>query len=272
MALQSLRIATAIAGASLVLALPATGFAAGSVGVSVSPSRLTIPGGTEQTLTISNPTGRTAVIRVGLGNYDILRNGRVVIDPARTPGRSARKWLRAKPRTLTLGPGERGRVRVAALPNRVAAPGDHQALVLMSSGGRRQGRLAVQARVGVPVQVRVGGALRRNLKVHRLSLAKAGRRRVFRIGVSNRGNLNERLPAGRVKVELRRRGRVVAKLTARRRELLPGRSGVITVPYRGRLRGRVTAVAIVRPASATETGPGVVAVPRPVRRAARVRL
>jgi hypothetical protein len=70
---------------------------------------------------------------------------------------------------------------------------------------------------------------------------RAGRFRLLEPALANLGNVTETLQRGRLHVTLRRGSRVVARLLAASRELLPRTAGLAQVRYRGRVRGRVTA-------------------------------
>ena len=92
------------------------------------------------------------------------------------------------------------RHRLVAAPDR-ALPGDHAALVLLTTAPSRATGIAVRLRVGVVVLVRVAGRI-----VHRLELGSLeARRRVLVATVVNRGNVAE---LSRVRISLSRRGHV----------------------------------------------------------------
>jgi hypothetical protein len=241
-----------------LLALPAAASAAPQINVSVNPGTLNFTGAGQRTLTVTNAGDVASTIDVGLGNYSIAPDGRVLVDPKLEPGRSAKRWLSVSPSRISLDPRESRTVTVTARPPHIAAPGDHHALVLLTGvadGG--SGGVQVRARVGIGTLVRVPGALRRYFQVHRLRVHRAGSMKVFRLGVTNKGNVNERLERGRVTVSLYRNGRRVLRASSRTRSLLPGTSGIISIPYTGRLRGSFRAVATVRPASPAFAGVGI---------------
>jgi hypothetical protein len=159
-------------------------------------------------------------------------------------------WLTLTPRRLLVAPGGTATLTVSSsVPSR-AAPGDHAALVLLSSRGPA-GTVAVLMRLGVVVDVRVPGAVVRHLVLRALRVRRQGRLRVLELALANRGNVTELLQRGRVSVTLDRRRRVLARLVAAPRELLPHTSGLAEIRYRGRLRGRLFAHVLVYPA-----GPG----------------
>jgi hypothetical protein len=60
--------------------------------------------------------------------------------------------------------------------------------------------------------------------------------------VANNGNVSELLRSGRLKVTLRRRGRLLAVLRSLGQELLPHTTGIVDFRYRGKVHGRVTVV------------------------------
>jgi hypothetical protein len=108
----------------------------------------------------------------------------------------------------------------------------------------------------------VPGRIVRHLTLGGLSVQRRGNARLLLVPIANRGNVTVQL-RGRVTALLLRRGRQLARLSPRaRRALLPGARTVLTLHYRGRVRGPVTAVVQVR------LGPGI----RVVERRYRIRL
>jgi hypothetical protein len=105
----------------------------------------------------------------------------------------------------------------------------------------------VRLRVGVVVIVRVPGRIVHRLEPRSLTARRRGGRWLLELRLVNRGNVAERLGAGRLHVELFRRGRVVARLRARRQELLPHSAGVAEFVYRGRAHGVLVARIELRP-------------------------
>ena len=152
--------------------------------------------------------------------------------------------------------GSSGTVGVQARNPGIVAPGDYYSLLLLSMRAPSRGPVPITLTVGAPIIVRVPGELRRSARVGRLRLKRSGTRRVFRLPISNRGNINEELRRGYVRIDLRRGRRVVGRLAAGPRNILPGVTGVIAIPYRGGLRGRVEATATVRFAPRALAGPG----------------
>jgi hypothetical protein len=254
-----MKILTASLALGLVaVGVPAAAAAAPQINVSVNPGTLSFPGAGQQRLTVTNAGDVASTIDVGVGNYSITPEGRVQIDPRLEPARSAMRWLTVSPARLSLDPRESQVVTVTAKPPHIAAPGDHHALVLLTgvADGAR-GDVQVRARVGVGTLVRIPGQLRRYFQVHNLRVHRSGPLKVFRLGVTNKGNVNERLNRGQVSVTLYRNGRRVLKVTSRTRSLLPGTSGIISMPYTGSLTGTFRAVATVRPMSPTFAGVGI---------------
>jgi hypothetical protein len=133
---------------------------------------------------------------------------------------------------------------VSRLPAR-AEPGDHDALLLLTTRRRAQDGVAVRMRLGVVVVVRAPGTVVRRLGLGAMRATrarKAGRRGlVLELLVVNRGNVSESIEPRHAVVSLLRRGRRIARLTARPQELRPRTQGIFQFRYRGRARGRVTA-------------------------------
>jgi hypothetical protein len=160
-----------------------------------------------------------------------------------------------------LRPGASAGVTVVArLPRRVE-PGDHDAIVLLTSRPQRQGGIAVRMRLGVVVVVRAPGRVVHNLGLRQLRVRRLRHARLLELVVVNRGNVTESLARGRIAVTLWQRGAPRGRLRAAPRALRPGTTGIVQLPYGPRLRGWATARASVA------VGKG-----RVVRRSFRVRL
>ena len=197
-----------------------------------------------------------------------LRNGgaeRIVVEATRRPLGSqpaAKAWLQITPARVVLRSRESATLTLRASPPRRAEPGEHRALVLLTTRPLRGGRVKVQVRLGVRVKVVVRGRIVHDAVLGDLRLRRSRNARFMFVSVTNRGNVTVPL-RGRVTAALLRRGHRLAQLTPRgRRAILPGARAVLTLRYGGRVRGLLTAVIRIR------LGPGV----RAVERRYRVRL
>jgi hypothetical protein len=264
-----LNIATAaVLAAAVAFALaPSRGAA-----ISVSPSQARIGPGEGQSFLVGTDLSERTEVSARLADFVPSATGSVRIDPPRRPARSATPWLSLSASRLVIDGGASGTVGVQARNPGIVAPGDYYSLLLLSMRAPSRGPVPITLTVGAPIIVRVPGELRRSASVGQLRLKRSGTRRVFRLPISNRGNINEELRRGYVRIDLRRGGRVVGRLAASPRNILPGVTGVIAIPYRGELRGRVAATATVRFASRALAGPGAVTPPRTAVRRATVRL
>src|SRR5439155_5354129 len=175
--------------------------------------------------------------------------GRPRIVPRAGTARVATSWLTVRPRRLALRAGQSGWLTVSSAVPRVAQPGDHDALVLLTTRVPHGARVAVRMRLGIVVVVRVPGAIVRRLELRRLRVRRAGRIRVLDLFVANRGNVTEELARRRVRLSLLRHGRVLVRLRPKERELVPRTTGIEQFRYGGPVRGRVTAVAEITSAS-----------------------
>jgi len=155
----------------------------------------------------------------------------------RVVARTRPAWLRISPRRLRLAPHETGTVLVTATR---AEPGDHPALLLLRTQPLVRGGVAVRMQIGVLVVLRAPGRIVHDLHPTRVR----ARAHTLQIAIVNRGNVTEEL--ARLPVVLSRRGRVVARLRLRPRELLPHGSGIVEVPLPRRLRGAVTVAVLGR--------------------------
>jgi hypothetical protein len=223
-----------LAAAALALG-PGASAARPPVSLSVSPARVALSSGTLQTIRVSNVGARAALVAVSTAGFALDMRGRARIVRQR-PGSS---WLALRPRRLALPPGATASLAVTALQPPGARPGDHDALVLLTSAATGVAGVAVRMRIGVVVAVRVPGTVVRRLEVRSLRVRRPG---LLELSVANRGNVTERLPSARLRISLRRGGRLLARLRPAARELLPRSRGLAELRYPGRLRGRVTAV------------------------------
>ena len=263
----------ALGAASGMTAAAEAPAAPGRLGLSVSPAPLTVLPRHEDTLSVANRGEQPVNLQLTVGDYTLGPDGRPLFGPGVNSRRSARTWLRLDPRQLRLEAGQRVNVQVSAVPPRSATPGDHNAIVLVTTGAQAApGRFAVRHRIGVGVLVRVPGPIMRRLAIGRLIIRRSGKRDVLRLNIRNLGNINERLATGQVSVQLRRGGRVLATFRPRPRSLLPGTAGDVIAARAGHRRGRYTAVIRLRFASAAQAGPSVSSAPATLVRRVRVRL
>jgi hypothetical protein len=174
--------------------------------------------------------GRPRIIGRGLGRLDSWAS------------RNAATWLAVRPRRLLLAPGDRASLVVSASVPRRAEPGDHQALLLLTTRPVRRAGVSVRMRVGVAVVVRAPGAVVRKLALLRLRVRPARRARVLDLWVANGGNVSETIAGDCLRLRLLRRGRAIASLRPAPRRLLPRTRGIVEFRYLGPLRGPVTAV------------------------------
>ena len=241
LALAACLLAPASAGASTARPL---------VSLTASPAHVMLLGSTRATIRVTNSGRGPAVVDTGRAAFALDLRGRPRIVPGARTARVAASWLTVRPRRLALRAGESASLVVSAALPQGAQPGDHDALVLLTTRAPHGARVAVRMRLGIIVAVRVPGAIVRRLELRRLRVRRAGRVRVLELFVANRGNVTEVLERDRVKVTLRRHGRVLARLRPRKRQLLPLTTGIEQFRYRGPVRGRVTALAEIAPAPA----------------------
>jgi hypothetical protein len=241
-----------------------------TLGISASPTLLYLQGTGRSTIKVANIARKSTTVTVGTGNYTISSDGHVKVDPKVSPNRTARAWLTVKPKRLRLAAGASTYVTVTSHPPRRAETGDHNALVLLTAGGKK-GQVGVQTRLGIGVLVRTPGTVERKLVVRKVRVKRKAKTRYINVVVRNAGNINERVPKGRLTVTLKRGSRTVKTLRAPFFELLPKMRVHTTIRYRGRLHGRVTAVVRIRPERGVASGPRAPDL-SPVERTFRIRL
>jgi hypothetical protein len=248
---------------ALALAAFATGAGVGdassvpSIQLAASPARVLLVNSGTTTVEVTNGSGRAVEVAAAPLDYDIGRNGRVVVAPRKQPVGSARTWLQVSPSQAEIPPGHSAEFRLTATVPAGQAVGDHHALLAFTTQPVGTGRIGIRTRLGVSVVVRVPGALRR-----RMSITKARiRGRWLRIGVRNSGNVIERFPPSRIAVQLRR-GASARLVRSRALILLPGREGMAAVRLPRSARGRYRAIVRLTPARADPGTPSAHSVAR----------
>ncbi|HLX31218.1 MAG TPA: hypothetical protein VKR79_00480 [Gaiellaceae bacterium] len=231
---------TRVAVAALLVAgaVFAPSAAGAGVGLVVSPLRLALAGGSSATITVRNPTVRPLVVRVGRAGFARSLRGRPRVLAAH---RGAAPWLRLRPRRLRLAPGGVATLHVRVRPPAAAGPGDHPALILLTTQPPGTQRVRILLRVGVEVLVRVPGPTVRRLEPRGLTVRRRGTTRLLELRLVNGGNLTQRLDRRSAPLVLVRDGDPVAKLRPRNLELLPHSAGIAEFVYRGRIRGVLVA-------------------------------
>jgi hypothetical protein len=194
-------------------------------------------------ITVRNPSRRTLRVDVSRAGFTRSLRGK----PRVRSARGAATWLRLRPLRFRLAPGAKKTLHVAAVPSRRAAPGDHPALVLLTTRPLGVKHVRVRLRVGVVVDLRLRGRILRRLDARALTVRRSGPLRLLDLRLVNRGNAIERLARDGLRVSLLRNGRKLATLRPRSRELLPHSAGIAVFAYHGRVRGAVVAKVELRP-------------------------
>ena len=220
------------------------GAAAGrGIALSASPLRLTLRGPSTAAIVVRNPGRRALLVDVSRAGFTRSLRGKPQVRPAG----SAATWLRLRPSRFRLAPRAKATLHVVAAPSRRATPGDHPAVVLLTTRPLGVKHVRVRLRVGVIVDLRVRGRIVRRLDARALKVRRDGPTRVLELHLRNRGNVTERLGPDGLRLSLLRGGRKLASLRPAPRELLPHSAGIAAFTYRGRLRGTVLARVELRP-------------------------
>lgn len=231
---------------ALALAFPTGGpAAAGSApGLSVWPVRLALAPGATALVHVANGGRRAAAVEMSVAGFalDLRGTPRIVSSSGGT------RLLAVRPRRLVVARGATAVFEVRAGRSSRLTPGDHPALVLLSARSAGGTGIGVRVRIGLTAEVRVAGELRRRVELRALR----PRGRVLGLLVANRGNVAERIGRGAIVLRLYRRGRRVALLRGRPRDLLPGTRGLVEFVLPRRLHGRVRAVVTARLPGARE--------------------
>jgi hypothetical protein len=214
-----------------------------TVALSASPLRLTLRGPSNAAIVVRNPGRRALLVDVSRAGFTRSLRGK----PRVRPARGAATWLRLNPRRFRLAPRAKTTLHVVAAPSRRAAPGDHPAVVLLTTRPLGVKHVRVRLRVGVIVDLRVRGRIVRRLDARALKVRRDGPACLLELRLGNRGNVTERLGSDGLRLSLLRGGRKLASLRPAPRELLPHSTGIASFTYRGRLRGAVLARVELRP-------------------------
>jgi len=228
---------SSLASLALVPAGAGTSAAPPPIGLTAAPARVLIEGSGNAAVRVSNYGATAVVVDVARAGFSLDMRGRPRV-LQRGDGRTAVGWIAMRPRKLVLRPRETRAVTVAATPSPRAEPGDHDALLLLTTRPRRRGSVAVRMRVGVVVVVRVPGKIVHRLELRALRLTRvAARARTLELLVLNRGNVTEQLRP--IHASFERGGRVDRTSLPRPRQLRPHTRGILQLVYRGSLRGAV---------------------------------
>jgi hypothetical protein len=229
----------ALAVLVLVPASAGAGTTRPPLGLTANPAHVRLTGSSRAMVRVTNPGSDAVVVDVARAGYALDLRGRPKI-VMRSAARTATTWLAVRPARFVLRPGGTRAVEVTARVPRRVEPGDHDALLLLTTRPRRSAGVAVRMRLGIVVVVRAPGRVVRRLALGGLRVRPAGGTRVLELRVANRGNVTETLGRGRTRVTLSR-GATRVRLGAVARELRPGTRGVLQLTYRGRLRGWLSA-------------------------------
>jgi len=233
---------------ALVLALVPASAGAGAGGSPVAlvavPAHLTLDGSARASVRVTNSGTKSVEVVASRAGFALDLRGRPLI--ARSNGaRSAAQWLTFRPGRFTLSPRSSLALVVSAKLPRRAEPGDHDALVLLTSRPFRNARVALRIRMGVVVVVRAPGKVVRRLELRALRVARRRHGRVLELAVANRGNVTESLRRAVAVISRGRSGRHIATLVARSRELRPRTRGIVEFRLRDGLRGWMTARVVI---------------------------
>jgi hypothetical protein len=234
-------IALALAAASLLA--PASAGAGGvrsPLALAASPARVRLVGTASRTVRVTNWGTSKVVADVGTAGFALGLRGRPHI--VRRPAGSIRaaSWLVVRPRRVVLPSGRTVALTVSSSVPRRAEPGDHPALVLVTTRPRAHARIGVRMEIGIVVVVRVPGSVVHRLSLRGLSVGRRGTKGMLELGIVNLGNVTERIGPSRLRVRVLQGGRLVGRGRPARRELLPRSRGIDEIAYRGRATGPVT--------------------------------
>jgi hypothetical protein len=243
---RSFSFAAVVLLSALVPASAGAGAAAPLAALTASPAHVTLLPNSSATIRVTNAGLLTVVADVTATGFALSPRGEPKVLAAQS-----RTWIEVRPARLTLAPGERASVDVASALPSGAPPGDHPAVVLVTTRPGAGDAVAVRMRLGVAVVVRVPGRIVHRLELGPLRVVGSGRDRALRVVVANNGNAVEWLRRGRVEVSLFSHRRLTARLRTQARELLPHARGVFELRCPHTAAGWTTARATLRTRTAT---------------------
>jgi hypothetical protein len=209
--------------------------------LAASPAHVTLTGSARQAIEVTNSGATPVVVEARVAGFTLDLRGQPRIVPVHR-GLMPVSWLTlVRPRIVVPARGWASVNVVSTVPPS-ASPGEHNAVVVLSTVSQRSQAVAVQMRLGIQVSVQVPGAIVHRLDLEGLAPGPGAVSRVLDLALANRGNVTELLERRRVDVLLRRAGKLVARLHPAARELLPRSRGIAEVRYPSRLRGWVRAV------------------------------
>jgi hypothetical protein len=202
--------------------------------LAAAPARLVVQASSRAVIRVANTGGVPLEVRVSRAGLALGVEGRPAVGARAAPA----GWLFVSRTRFRIRAHAAVALTVRAGALRGARPGDHATLLLLSAlrSGRRA--IGVAVRVGVVVVLRARGAVARRLTLGTVRVERRGRRRVLRIGIVNRGDLDEWIGRERLRLTLRRSGRVVGRPVFLPRRLLARTRGVVLAAVGGRPRGR----------------------------------
>ena len=227
---------------ALLLVAPASAGATGarpSVALTATPAHVVLEGSAASRVRVTNTGSERVFVDVVRAGFALDLRGRPRILSLQR-SRTANNWLRVRPRRLVLPAGSSTALSITAKPSHGAEPGDHEALVLLTTRRRGRGRIAVRMRLGVVINLRVPGRVVHRLAPLRAHVRHAGRLRVIEVLTANRGNVTEEIGVESVSLTLTRHGKPIAQLRPEARQLLPRSRGLVLFRYRGVAKGVVS--------------------------------
>ena len=238
-----MRRLAALGLAALVLASASAGASTTRppLGLIATPAHVAFSGSGRATVRITNPGTNAVVVDIGRAGFSLDLRGRPKVVP-RGDARAASDWITVRPPHVVLPAGATRVLAVSAQVPLRAEPGDHDALVLLTTRPLQRAGVAFRMRIGIVVVVRAPGRIVRRIALGDLAVRHERGNRVLELRVTNRGNVTESLGRAGVRLEVRS-GAALARLRPEARDLRPRTSGIVQFRYRGALGGWLTATA-----------------------------
>jgi hypothetical protein len=204
------------------------------VALAAAPARLVVPASSRAVIRVANTGGTALDVQVSRAGLSLGREGHPTLGARPTPA----GWLFVSRTRFRIRAHATVALAVRAGALRGARPGDHATLLLLSAIRPGRHSVGVGIRIGVVVVLRARGVTVRRLALGGVRADRRPGKPLLRVGIVNRGDLDEWIGSGRVQLTLRRAGRVVARPIAAPRRLLARSSGVLVAAVRRKLHGR----------------------------------
>ena len=207
---------------------PVAGAARPPVALIASPAHVALAGSARAPVAVTNSGTDPVVVDVARAGFALDLRGRPRVAARRS------SWLVVAPRQLSLAPGATAALTVSSHVPPGAEPGDHSELVLLTTRSPTARGLPVRVRLGVVVAVRAPGKVVRKIAVVRIHVRRVRASDGCSGSCSPTGATSPRRSAATARWSgSTAAARILARLRASERRILPHSAGLVELTYRG---------------------------------------